>query len=49
MSDDKDNKDRPNDAAEEPRARRSFIEHLLNQPEGPETPRAAILPRDVEF
>lgn len=30
-------------------ARRTFIEHLLNQPEGPETPRARVVPRDMEF
>ena len=48
MSDDKDNKDRPDDG-EEPSPRRSFIEHLLNQPEGPETPRANVKARDVEF
>ena len=30
-------------------ARKSFIEHLLNQPEGPETPRAQAEPRDVAF
>ena len=48
MSDDKDKKDRPDDAADL-RPKRSFIEHLLNQPKGPETPRAAVVPRDVEF
>ena len=30
-------------------ARKSFVEHLLNQPEGPETPRAHAEPRDVTF
>ena len=45
---DRDKKDRPNDAAD-PRAERSFVEHLLNQPKGPETPRAGAAPRDVEF
>lgn len=34
------------------RPRRSFVEHLLDQPEGPkapETPRAEVTPRDVEL
>ena len=41
--------DRPDEAAERPRSKRSFIDHLLNQPEGPETPRAPVVPRDIEF
>ncbi len=48
MSDDKDNKDRPDEDDNSP-PKRSFIDHLLNQPEGPETPRAKAEPRDVEF
>lgn len=49
MSGDKQEKDRPDPAAEDTRGKRSFIDHLLNQPEGPETPRAKVKPRDVEF
>ncbi len=49
MSGDKQEEDRPDPAAEDARGERSFIEHLLNQPEGPETPRATVVPRDVEF
>ena len=30
-------------------ARTSFVEHLLNQPEGPETPPAQAEPRDLTF
>ena len=49
MSRDKLEKDRPDTATEEVRGKRSFIDHLLNQPEGPGTPRAKVEPRDVEF
>ncbi len=49
MSRDKQQKDRAEPAAEEVRGKQSFIDHLLNQPEGPETPRAKVEPRDVEF
>ena len=49
MSGDKQQKDRSDPATEEVRGKRSFIDHLLNQPEGPETPRAKVEPRDVEF
>ena len=49
MSGDKQEKDRTESATEEVRGKRSFIDHLLNQPEGPETPRAKVEPRDVEF
>ena len=31
------------------RTRKTFVEHLLDQPEGPETPRAKVVPRDVAF
>lgn len=48
MSNDQNKKDRPDDG-EEPRSKRSFIEHLLNQPEGPDTPRAQVVLRNVEF
>ncbi len=49
MSGDKREKDRPYTAAEELRGKRSFIDHLLNRPEGPEIPRAKVGPRDVKF
>ncbi len=49
MSRDKQEKDRSGPATEELRGKRSFIDHLLNQPEGPGTPRAKAEPRDVEF
>ena len=49
MSGDKQEKDRPGPATEELRGKRSFIEHLLNQPEGPETLRIRVVPRDIEF
>ena len=49
MSGDKQEKDRAEPATEEVRGKRSFIDHLLNQPEGPGTPRAKVEPRDVEF
>ena len=49
MSDDKQEKDRPDAVAEDSRAKRSFIDHLLNQPEGPDTPRARVVPREVKF
>lgn len=49
MSRDKQQKDRAGPTAEEVRGKRSFIDHLLNQPEGPETTRATVEPRDVEF
>ena len=28
-------------------ARRSFVQHLLDQPEGDDAPRARVIPRDV--
>ena len=28
-------------------SRRSFVRHLPSQPEGPETPRAEVAPRDI--
>ena len=31
------------------RVRKTFVEHLLDQPEGPETPRAKVVLRDVAF
>ena len=30
-------------------ARRSFVAHLLDQPEGPDAPRADVAPRDPAF
>ena len=29
--------------------KRSFIDHLPNRPEGPKTPRARVVPQDVEL
>ncbi len=49
MSDDKQEKDGSDPAAEDSRAKRSFIEHLLSQPEGPNTPRAKVVPQDIAF
>ena len=49
MSEDKPKKDRSDPAPAGPQSKRSFINHLLNQPEGPETPRASVVPRDMEF
>ena len=49
MSNEKQKKDSSDPTAEDARGKRSFVEHLLNQPEGPETPRARVVPRDVVF
>ena len=49
MPDDKQEKDHPATVAEDSRTNRSFIEHLLSQPEGPETPRVRVVPREVKF
>lgn len=49
MPDDGKEQDRPDEATEDTQGERSFVAHLLNQPEGPETPRARVVPRDVEF
>ena len=49
MPGDKQEKDHSDATAKDIRSKRSFVEHLLNQPEGPDTPRAKAEPRDVEF